>query len=92
MSKNFEFTQHVGIGLGGAASVRETVVEVTAKPKTSTIAEILTDAPAATREESLRLVQRLFLTPEQTSPKAVVFAAIDSGNGQAIIHFRTRST
>lgn len=82
MSKNFEFTQHVGIGLGGAAaSLRERAVGAAAKNKTSTIAEILTEAPPATREESLKLVQRLFLTPEQTPRKAVVFAAIDSGNG-----------
>jgi Mrp family chromosome partitioning ATPase len=36
---------------------------------------------AATHEESLKLVQRLFLTPGQTPPRAVVFAAIDPGNG-----------
>lgn len=81
MSKNFEFTQPVGIGLGGAASLRERAVGTAADNKAPIIAEILAEAPSATREESLKLVQRLFLTPEQTPPKAVVFAAIDSGNG-----------
>ena len=81
MSKNYEFAQHVGIGLGGSATLRERAVAAAAEDKTSTIAEILAEAPAATREESLKLVQRLFLTSEQTPPKAVVFAAIDSGNG-----------
>lgn len=33
------------------------------------------------KEESLKFVQRLFLTPGQAPPKAVMFAAIDSGNG-----------
>jgi Mrp family chromosome partitioning ATPase len=81
MSKNYEFMQHVGIGLGSSSSTREKAVGAAAKSKTSTIAEILKEAPPAIREESLKLVQRLFLTPEQASPKAVVFAAIDSGNG-----------
>jgi Mrp family chromosome partitioning ATPase len=41
----------------------------------------LTEASSAGREESLKLVQRLFLTREEAPPKAVMFAAIDSGNG-----------
>src|SRR5258708_3103431 len=81
MSKNYEFMQQVGIGLGGSGARGERAVGAAAKNKTSTIAEILTGAPPAMREESLKLVQRFFLTPEQTPPKAVVFAAIDSGNG-----------
>jgi Mrp family chromosome partitioning ATPase len=81
MRKNYEFMQHVGIGLGSSSSTGERAVGAAAKSKTSTIAEILKEAPPAIREESLKLVQRLFLTPEQASPKAVVFAAIDSGNG-----------
>jgi Mrp family chromosome partitioning ATPase len=81
MSKNYEFIQQVGIGLGGSASRTTRAVGAAARNKTSTIAEILTEAPPETREESLKLVQRLFLTSEQTPPKAVVFAAIDSGNG-----------
>jgi receptor protein-tyrosine kinase len=81
MSKDYEFMQQVGIGLGGSASLRERAVGAAAKNKTSTIAEILTEATPAMREESLKLVQRFFLTSEQTPPKAVVFAAIDSGNG-----------
>lgn len=81
MSKNYEFTHQVGIGLGGSASLREKAAGGAGKNKTLTIAEILAEAPPAIREESLNLVQRLFLTSEQTPRKAVVFAAIDSGNG-----------
>jgi Mrp family chromosome partitioning ATPase len=81
MSKNYEFIQEAGIRLGGSDTRTERAVGAAASKKTSTIAEIMTEAPPATREESLKLVQRLFLTSEQTPPKAVVFAAIDSGNG-----------
>jgi receptor protein-tyrosine kinase len=81
MSNNYEFMQQMRIGLAGSTSARETTVRAVAKNKTSIIAEIPAELPPAIRAESLQLVQRLFLTSEQTPPKAVVFAAIDSGNG-----------
>lgn len=81
MSKNYKFMNQAGIGLDGSAPLREGAVRAAANNKTSTIAGNLAEAPPAMREESLKLVQRLFLTSEQTPPKAVVFAAIDSGNG-----------
>jgi protein-tyrosine kinase len=80
MSKDYELIQHAGIRLGGSASVRENAAGTEAKNKTS-ISEILAEAPPAIREESLKLVHRLFLTSEEKPAKAVVFAAIDSGNG-----------
>jgi succinoglycan biosynthesis transport protein ExoP len=81
MSEKYELIQEARIRLGGSASRAERAVGAAARNKTSTIAEILAEAPPATREESMKLVQSLFLTSEQTPPKAVVFAAIDSGNG-----------
>jgi polysaccharide biosynthesis transport protein len=78
MSKNYEFIQQAGIRLGRFPSPREVAVGANTKDKTSTIAEILSHAPM---EESLKLVQRLFLTSEQAPPKAVMFAAVESGNG-----------
>jgi Mrp family chromosome partitioning ATPase len=39
------------------------------------------DLDQLAREESLRLVQRIFLLHNQQSPRAVVFAGIDHGNG-----------
>jgi Mrp family chromosome partitioning ATPase len=81
MSENYELIQQAGIRLGGSASRTEGAAGAESQNKTLTVAEILTEAPPATREESLKLVQRLFLTSEQTPPKAVVFAAIDSGSG-----------
>ena len=81
MSKNDDCIQQAGIILGRTGSQAKSVNGSAAQNKTSTITEILAEAPQELREESLRLVQRLFLTSEQTPPKAVMFAAIDSGNG-----------
>jgi len=80
MSKDYEFMQQVGIRLG-IGSRTEGAVGAAAKTKTPTIADILSQAPTEAREESLKLVQRLFLTSEQAPAKAVMFAAIESGNG-----------
>ncbi|HXW57732.1 MAG TPA: CpsD/CapB family tyrosine-protein kinase [Candidatus Cybelea sp.] len=52
--------------------------EEKAKAKTTAESTALVD-PAA-REESLKLVQRLFLTPAQAPSKAVMFAPIDAGS------------
>lgn len=81
MSENYELTQQAGIRLDGSVSRKENADGATARNNTSTIAELLAEASSTTREESLKLVQRLFLTSEQTPPKVVVFAGIDSGNG-----------
>jgi Mrp family chromosome partitioning ATPase len=81
MSDNYELIQRAGFALGCSASRTDSGAGATAKNKTPTIAEILAEAPPEIREESLKLVQRLFLTSGQTPPKAVMFAAIDSGNG-----------
>lgn len=81
MSKNHDFMPQVGVRFGWTGLPTESAVKVAAQKKTSTITEILAEAPREVREESLKLVQHLFLTSEQTPPKTVMFAAIDSGNG-----------
>jgi capsular exopolysaccharide synthesis family protein len=81
MSKNHEFIQQARIRFGHSVSRTASAVGAAADSKSSTITEILSEAPLEIREESLKLVQRLFLTSEQAPPKAVMFAAIDSGNG-----------
>ena len=80
MSKNFELLQEAGIWLGGAPTLTSEGSAVEAANQAPAIPSGLTAAPAI-REESLKLVQRLFLTPGQAAPKAVMFAAIDSKNG-----------
>ncbi len=81
MSENYGLIEQAGIGLSGSKSRTERAVGAAAKNKTSTIADILAEAAPETRQESIKLVQRLFLTSVQTPPTAAVFAAIDSGNG-----------
>lgn len=81
MSKNFELLQEAGIWLGNAPTPTTGGIAVEATNQPPAISTGLTAAAPAIREESLKLVQRLFLTPGQAAPKAVMFAAIDSKNG-----------
>lgn len=81
MSRNFELMQQARIGLGGSTPLSGGVLRAEARIKEHAAGEVpLTVAPAV-REELLKLVQRLFLTPDQNPPRAVVFAAIDSNSG-----------
>lgn len=78
MSRNFEL--HPEVRLDAAPECMAEVVEEYAANPARPTAEELAAAPAAC-EESLKLVQRLFLTPGQTTPKSVLFAGVDAGNG-----------
>jgi polysaccharide biosynthesis transport protein len=84
MSKNFELMQQARIGIGGSAATLAGAIDA-GTGQTDLKAEAAVNGVPLTntdnQEESLKLVQRLFLTPDQTPPKVVVFAAIDSGNG-----------
>ena len=84
MSRNFELLQRAELGLGGAPTFT-TSVSVDAPeqvtPVTTGTAEVLSSLVPEVREEALKLVQRLFLIPQQPSPKAVVFAGVDSNIG-----------
>lgn len=82
MSKNYELMQQAEIALGGAPALTNVGIGTAVKHRESTIPEAATAAvESAVREESLKLVQRLFLTTKQAPPKAVMFAAIDAGKG-----------
>jgi Mrp family chromosome partitioning ATPase len=85
MSKLYDLMQQAGIALGTFAPLTEESVAAEYLKQAPATAEVLTEAPAAIREESLKLVQRLFLTPEQDPPKVVMFAAIDSGSGCSLL-------
>jgi protein-tyrosine kinase len=83
MSKNFELMQDARI-IAGLPEVAE------AKGRPATINDKTYEAghvphlkwqDEVTREETLKLVQSLFLSRNDGSSKAVVFASIDSGNG-----------
>lgn len=83
MSKNFELMQDARIMLGspGAAEIKSMPVTVNEKAHEAGKATSLNWQDEVTREETLKLVQSLFLSRSERSSKAVVFASIDSGNG-----------
>ena len=80
MSKNFELLQHAQIRLEGRPTFTNEEVAGEAKDHAPASVTAITGADQALREETLKLVQSLFLTPGQAAPKAVMFAAIDSKN------------
>ncbi len=85
MSKNHDLIQQAGIGFGNFADRTENFPKAAEKTPAPASSRILVDASPEAREESLKLIQRLFLTPGQTVPKAVMFAAIDSGSGCSLL-------
>jgi capsular exopolysaccharide synthesis family protein len=81
MSKNFELMRQAGIGFTDVPPLTSAASEAAAKNTSLTGTEAMIALEPAIREESLKLIQRLFLTPGQPSPKAVMFASVDSGSG-----------
>ena len=80
MSKNYELLQLAGFGFGTAEMPTKEEKSVAAEQVTPASTRVNSLEPAV-REETLKLVQRLFLTPEDVAPKAVLFAAVDAGAG-----------
>jgi Mrp family chromosome partitioning ATPase len=80
MSRNFELLQSE-ICLGGVPERRTEGFADEAKNQAQTPVKELTAAESAAREESLKLVQRLFLTPGQVAPTSVLFAGVDVDTG-----------
>jgi capsular exopolysaccharide synthesis family protein len=76
MSKNFELMQQVGIVVES-----ERIAPIVDQHDNSYPSRIDLTPDQVTREESLKLVQRLFLGQDAKRPRAVVFAGIDRGNG-----------
>jgi Mrp family chromosome partitioning ATPase len=84
MSKNFELLQQADLNGGGPVVVPET-------PRPSALhsgngfghsnGNARLNLDRVTEEESLRLVQTVFLAPGGNAPRVVMFAGIDSGNG-----------
>ena len=83
MSKNYELLQQAGFGLGTASTPITTERSVAAEHEhvTSASPDDLTSLDAIVREETLKLVQRLFLIPQEIAPKAVLFVPIDKSIG-----------
>src|SRR5215467_1166087 len=81
MSKNYELLQQAGFGLGTARMFTTGEQSVATEYVTSTVSEDLASLKPPVQEEMLKLVQRLFLSPEEVTPKAVLFAPVDNGGG-----------
>jgi Mrp family chromosome partitioning ATPase len=79
MSKNFELL-HYEIRPGGGREHPAEGLPGEAKNPAQTAVKELTATEAAIREESLKLVQRLFLAPGEVTPKAVLFAGVDANS------------
>src|SRR5262249_62165205 len=81
MNKNYELLQLAGIGLGTARTPTTEGKSAAAKYVASGSSEDLISLEPGVREETLKLVQRLFLTSEEVAPKAVLFAPVDISGG-----------
>jgi capsular exopolysaccharide synthesis family protein len=93
MSKNFELMQEAGISLG-APVIPETKARAWTfgRKKTASTKSMSTSIDKIAREESLKLVQSIFRSGREGSPRVVVFAGIDSGSGCSGICAHTAET
>jgi polysaccharide biosynthesis transport protein len=83
MSRNYELLQQVEFGLGGSQTTPTREAVGVAGEQIAPTAPITLPALEPTiREETLKLVQRVFLSPGNgMSPRVALFAAIDSNRG-----------
>jgi len=87
MSKNFELMQRMG-----AEKVSAAAAEIFDSPRAATTSitnNAGTGLDALAREESLKIVQRVFLQQGANSPRVVIFAGVDPGNGCSRICAKT---
>lgn len=81
MSKNYELLREAGFSLGTTPTFTTGENAVAAENVAQETSQVLSSLEPVVREEALKLVQRLFLSPDQTAPKAILFAAIDANMG-----------
>jgi capsular exopolysaccharide synthesis family protein len=82
MSKNFELIQQAEMNLGSGAGAATAPARVKHSAATNGISSGLElNIDKLTREESQKLVQRVFLAQGTDNPRVVVFAGVDHGNG-----------
>jgi len=81
MSKNYELLQQVVFGLGPVRKSAKAEKSAEAERVASAGSELLASLDPLVREETLKLVQRLFLTSEEVAPKAVLFAPVEAAGG-----------
>lgn len=82
MSKNYELLQQAEFGLGAAPTFVTPDRAVVAKDIAPAASQTPSSLEPTVREETLKLVQRVFLTHGQTAaPRVVLFATIDVSKG-----------
>jgi capsular exopolysaccharide synthesis family protein len=82
MSRNFELMQHIGVERKADAEPRiQKRFHVQSAPRNGNRARSLRGLDEVASEQSLKLVQRVFLLQGQSAPRVVVFAGVDPGNG-----------
>jgi protein-tyrosine kinase len=92
MSRNFELMQEAGIGLGPAIPEVKPNTFVADRAKKDRTKSDKFKLDKVAREESLKLVQNVFLSRREGSPRVVVFCGIDSGSGCSGICAHTAET
>jgi Mrp family chromosome partitioning ATPase len=81
MRKDYELMRAADIDFGAALGATSAEIGAATRSKSAATAEGMAQVEPSVREELLKLVQRLFLTPGQAPAKAVMFAAIEAGVG-----------
>jgi Mrp family chromosome partitioning ATPase len=80
MSKNFELLQQVDLN-GSLTRAPQPSAPLPFNGKNGNGHASRLDVDTVTKEESLRLVQSVFLASGPNPPRVVMFSGIDSGNG-----------
>jgi capsular exopolysaccharide synthesis family protein len=80
MSRNFELMQQIGQDFQ-AGAVPKTSAVFPKTQETRSKHGVRVDLGQMAREETLRLVQRVFLSQPDKGPRVVVFAGVDKGSG-----------
>ena len=93
MSKNFELMQEAGISLGvPVIPEAKSRAKIFDRKKNGLTKSVDSNLDKVMREESLKLVQSVFHSGRDGSPRVVVFAGIDSGSGCSGVCAHTAET
>jgi len=81
VSKNYELLQQARFGLGTAPTSTREDRSFAPEYVRSASSDVLASLEPVVREETLKLVQRLFLSPEEVAATAVLFAPVETSGG-----------
>lgn len=81
MSRNFELMQQMGVSSDTENRQAPVDFNLTSAADAKVDRRALVEPEQLAQEETLRLVQRIFLNPEGLAAKVVMFAGVDAGSG-----------